>query len=757
MKINKLLISFVFIFLLVLSSSFSNATIDLQDGLVSYWKFDESSGITAFDSHGSNDGTINDATINQTGKINTAYYFDGVNSEVEIGDGSLLGNAKTVSLWFKTSDTSSGNKVLMGQGMNTGDTYGVLAFRAGTGIRILGESGTTQNFGGASLNDGEWHHLVATNDGTETNIYVDGAFLGSGTNWFETSIVEISEIGAHKFNGNYVSLFKGKIDEPAIWDRVLNSDEIEALYNNGDGNQYPFKTETNFTITAKNVLNNESITNFTATINGTTYNDVDGKITTEIPLNTTKSNFTIEIEHNEYFTKTLINQSVSSALEVSLYPAYTYLNVTATSYSSEEIYNFTARAVSYNSTYNIEESTTESSLILKLKWNETFEVTIDATGYALYQNSNNVTMVNYTQNLTIENLYKTNTVHINFKDEENNNPLTQVNLYLISDVYAGNYSSGTDSNITIEMLNPLIYEAIFNKEGYLQRTFTFEVTDRSYNNLTFYLLESTSGEPITATVFDSVGKEVERAKIEVLKYDFSLNSYKLVSQSFTNWQGISVLNLFKNDVYYKFRISYNNHLKLTTSPTFIFRDTLSFQINTELETIDIFKQKQNINYELLYNSETNNVRFEYSDPTGTVVQNACLKIFRTIGSTTTDYDESCIISSSGTILIPIEIINNTYYTAKGYVTISDEEIFIDTLYINMPQETIDKNVGLFLIILLTITFAFMGLWNPVIAIILTPIPLIFGSIIGFVAIPISTLIFFQVIAFILAMVVGKRS
>jgi hypothetical protein len=49
----------------------------LTDNLVAYYKLDETSGSTAVDVIAANNGTITGATVNQAGKIGTAYSFDG--------------------------------------------------------------------------------------------------------------------------------------------------------------------------------------------------------------------------------------------------------------------------------------------------------------------------------------------------------------------------------------------------------------------------------------------------------------------------------------------------------------------------------------------------------------------------------------------------------------------------------------------------------------------------------------------------------
>jgi hypothetical protein len=40
--------------------------------------------------------------------------------------------------------------------------------------------------------------------------------------------------------GIATQLFKGKIDELGLWDRLLTSNEISTIYNNGNGLSYPF-------------------------------------------------------------------------------------------------------------------------------------------------------------------------------------------------------------------------------------------------------------------------------------------------------------------------------------------------------------------------------------------------------------------------------------------------------------------------------------------------------------------------------------
>ena len=88
---------FVFLFLAITMSFVSAA---LTDGLKGYWNFDEAAGSTLTDSLGFYNGTTIGATVNQPGKINKSYYFDGVNDYIT-HESDALGSLYSISLWVK--------------------------------------------------------------------------------------------------------------------------------------------------------------------------------------------------------------------------------------------------------------------------------------------------------------------------------------------------------------------------------------------------------------------------------------------------------------------------------------------------------------------------------------------------------------------------------------------------------------------------------------------------------------------------------
>ena len=144
-------------------------------------------------------------------------------------------NTGTISVWFKSEDSSS---EIMGQdanGWNNLDTnFGIGIQNASCGIEnkltfsthgpvtsdVRCVSSTT------SVNDNNWHHGVAVVTGSQYQIWVDGVN--------EANIS--TDYGIWGANGSTELCFpedanyNGKLDEVRIYNRALSSSEIQALY-----------------------------------------------------------------------------------------------------------------------------------------------------------------------------------------------------------------------------------------------------------------------------------------------------------------------------------------------------------------------------------------------------------------------------------------------------------------------------------------------------------------------------------------------
>ena len=247
----------------------------LLNDLVAYYKFDETAGAVANDAHtGGYDGDITGATINQVGKIDKAYDFDGVsgNDDVDLTNNAIwnttFGGADkkfSVSCWIKPDSNNGGmffskladasfgenqrqfymkvrpatnNKLLMMYYCNLGDTI----YRGVQGSTEITADGAT------------WAHIVITYDGSiDTNdgldrvqMYVDGNTQTETLEFSSGTLGDVQTgtartcVGAllNSAGDTSITNFDGIIDEVGTWSRVLSSSDVTELYNSGSGLAY---------------------------------------------------------------------------------------------------------------------------------------------------------------------------------------------------------------------------------------------------------------------------------------------------------------------------------------------------------------------------------------------------------------------------------------------------------------------------------------------------------------------------------------
>ena len=214
-------------------------TEDLNSGLVSYYKLDETSG-SVIDSAGSNDGTNNGATPNVAGKINTAYSFDGNNDYIDLShitdfyDDLSEG---TLSYWFY-SDTRHSGAMVWHYEEGGRRFYSVIYNSDKTKLQM--GLGSASSVGTHTWNLSSWNHVVVVWNGTHFSQYLNNVLDINSNPYsydsFTTGDNSPISLGLDA-SGNQV-YFNGIIDEVGLWNRALNDSEISDLYNNGDGITY---------------------------------------------------------------------------------------------------------------------------------------------------------------------------------------------------------------------------------------------------------------------------------------------------------------------------------------------------------------------------------------------------------------------------------------------------------------------------------------------------------------------------------------
>ncbi|KKL58448.1 hypothetical protein LCGC14_2225270, partial [marine sediment metagenome] len=242
-------------------------TESLNVDIVAYYKLDEASGATAFDSLGDFDGTNTGADVNQNGIINKSYFFGGGADNVNVGD-LPISTSLTTSLWINASTVAQFGTMIQKSPVNSQWIF----FLDTTVVNLRG--GNTASdikclIG--NLTDNNWHNIVFVTEGSNGKIFIDGSKCVDDT------ITPIANgagdvlIGKHSSGGPITSL----IDEVGIWNRTLSDSEINDLYNGGVGITYTSDFNLFPAVTLNSPVDNFNLSSQSITFNGTATDDIN--------------------------------------------------------------------------------------------------------------------------------------------------------------------------------------------------------------------------------------------------------------------------------------------------------------------------------------------------------------------------------------------------------------------------------------------------------------------------------------------------
>lgn len=214
-------------------SSFQPKYNSLTDGLISYWKLDESSG-NASDSVGSNTLTNTNVTYS-TGKINNGAIYNASNAKLVMGSTAFT-PSYTYSFWIYRNTNGQYGVISKDDG-----TTRVFSFLSNTDGTLSGTVWlSTGSFGitAFSLTNNTWNHVVITlNSGVECKVYLNGTEVFTNSISFGALTTSFGTwFGADQFSGGRWFL-DGKLDEIGLWNRALTAGEVTQLYNSSSGKQ----------------------------------------------------------------------------------------------------------------------------------------------------------------------------------------------------------------------------------------------------------------------------------------------------------------------------------------------------------------------------------------------------------------------------------------------------------------------------------------------------------------------------------------
>ncbi|MCX6924287.1 MAG: LamG domain-containing protein, partial [Verrucomicrobia bacterium] len=206
---------------------------------LAYWRFNESSGETAFDSAGLYDGTIVGGLTEGSPEprppgfpgfeaSNSSFVFNDTDAYVQPPTGlDVNPNAFSIACWIKVAAFDKSWQAIVTKGDSSWRVH-----RGGGSDHIgFGTSGLSNQDleGSKNVNDGQWHFVVALYDGSTKAIYVDGALdvavSVTGTlaqNAYPVLIGENAQATGRFFNGN--------IDEVVLYNKALSAETITGMY-----------------------------------------------------------------------------------------------------------------------------------------------------------------------------------------------------------------------------------------------------------------------------------------------------------------------------------------------------------------------------------------------------------------------------------------------------------------------------------------------------------------------------------------------
>lgn len=211
------------------------------EGLVAFYPFNGN----ANDESGNNyHGTViggASLTSDRNGNENSCYNFDGYNDYILIGDVLNMGTSDfTISAWANAESIIGGtgqkiiNKGLSIYGEPENAGYGIRIWNKNNSKQAVFMGGYSNNASISGITSNNWMHIVCIKESNSLKIVINNINISTSTT---NTIIDHTNnlpltIGAlDRDNGMIDEYFDGKIDDIRIYNRALNDQEIEALYN----------------------------------------------------------------------------------------------------------------------------------------------------------------------------------------------------------------------------------------------------------------------------------------------------------------------------------------------------------------------------------------------------------------------------------------------------------------------------------------------------------------------------------------------
>lgn len=164
--------------------------------------------------------------------------FDGTDDEINTGlEGLSAGSSFTFSAWINGNTFASTDKTIISNGLET--NHRLFSIENGKLFLRIYEGGYSGDdliraMASATFSTGVWYNAVATYDGTNIKLYINGIEetttedgAGSTGNVSNTTTI------GYLLRSTKESFFSGNIADVAVYNTVLNQSNVTAIYNSG--------------------------------------------------------------------------------------------------------------------------------------------------------------------------------------------------------------------------------------------------------------------------------------------------------------------------------------------------------------------------------------------------------------------------------------------------------------------------------------------------------------------------------------------
>ena len=198
--------------------------------VVGMWLFDEGEGEIAAESSGrAGDMTLNNGVLWVEGPFGTALGFDGIDdfARASIPEAPQGAAERTLVAWAKSNNTSLHAGIVSYGNPALNAVFGFMHYTTGMWVSQLWGADPDIITGVAA--DTEWHHHAVMYDGKDVIHYIDGKEVSAAARVPVTAGTTIL-VGMEPDLDNW---FNGSVDEVAVFNVVLTSDDVNSIMNEG--------------------------------------------------------------------------------------------------------------------------------------------------------------------------------------------------------------------------------------------------------------------------------------------------------------------------------------------------------------------------------------------------------------------------------------------------------------------------------------------------------------------------------------------